>query len=606
MDGYFLRDEEIIGAGSENYKPFDLGDWKVSPTTDFPLEPPEFNFTTENLIDRVVKEESNFGDSESWFCVLNPKESWSETKTKSLAEGYLNEQVVPDQNQTMDIVDRKNKSVSVEQIPSEFAENMEDSYTKINKCSETEHTTNDIIGNRPDENLSKESSIDSLMFIVDHKEQVRSEQGRFEIPPANVLFTSDSICKEKSIEKEAKSNIRREIPKDLIEETIQESSGLVCKKENPKTRSSTQSTSGYVGPVLKTNHEIRLVEQNIKQKNNEINSNENEILKIRTKLIKLLTTDKIPKCTMVKYKFESNKLPSFAETFCPDFFEERERHDRDIELPEVLLSHIEDLKERDKEMFTILPESDSEGESGELTQDDKLGQHKEPDSSEPCGSSDELKLNIKSEVMETETQILNNSCHKTQNGDTPSSMLAIDDELEKYLVSSIVLNETTHDNFSQLPDLSNNIISLLRCEGLNDENMESVYGNLFSKPELQVDGMRSCKQEQNTNIELAESSNNFERNVLDTTSPRQWQISQDNTNTLYGNIWCRNTATEGFAGNSRHFPNSMSHMKDPFINSKELKSILPAELMQTDIDPFKLNNLVPKVEVVDSSLNYGF
>ncbi|CAB4004057.1 Hypothetical predicted protein [Paramuricea clavata] len=625
MDGYFLQDEDIIGDNPGEYKSFDLVDWKVSPTTDFSLESPEFNFTPENLLDRVTKEDSTLGDSDSWFSVLNTKESWSQTKTKSLEEGYLNEQVVPDQGQRGDQLDQNTKSVPIEEIQSNFAETSKESFTKENNCSPIKISPNIIMDSALEGVRTPENSNNS-MFIVDHKEQVKSEQEHFEIPPANVSFSFNPLCEEKIAEK---NNIKEVISTESVNFADGESQSspvqatLVSEDDNQsKTQNSGHSTSESVQPAnVETNLTIKL-EQNITEHQNcKQNSKENEIFKIRKKIFKLLTITKIPKCTMVDYKFDSsNKLPSFAQTFCADLSEEQSRKSRDIELPEVL-QNVRDTKdeenENDEEMFIVLPESDSECESSDIEQDDRLDQNNESEtiSEESLDSKELPKIKFKLEVMEAESDTPNKT-QKTQYADTPSSILAIDDELEKYLVSSIVLNDTTQSDDSHLPDLSNNIGSILKSEGLSEEHsMESVYGNLFLKPELQVDGIRTCKQEQNTDLKLTETLNNYQGNLFNAAllgGERPWQehITQENIHTLYGNVWTRSVPSEGYLNqiSSRHLTNNMFHMGDPFMNNADFKTMagLPDEIMQTDIDPFKFTNLVPKVEVMDSSLNYGF
>ena len=623
MDGYFLRDEDIIGDNPGEYKPFDLVDWKVSPTTDFSLASHELNFTTENLLDRVPKEDSTLDDSDSWFSVFNTKESWSETKTKSSQEGYLNEQVVPDQSHGVHRLDEKTKSVPIQEIQSNFGETSKDSTE--NNCSPTKISNNETMDNALESVIKSENS-NNLMFIVDHKEQVQSEQERFEMPPATVLFNFiDPLSEVKNVEKIIEDNVN-EIPTESVKVTTELNLSspvqvsLAREEDNQlKIQNSKRSPSESLQPAtVDRNLKIKLEKDKSEEQSCQKTSKENEIFKIRKKIFKLITATKVPKCMMVDYKFDcSNQLPSFAETFCPDLSEEQDRKPRDIELPEVL-QNVEDTREKDEEMSIALPESDSECDSGEsdIEQDDGLDQNHMSESINQESLDTKESPKIKSEVMETESETTNKT-QKMQNADTPSSMLAIDDELEKYLVSSIMLNDTTQNSDPHLPDLSNNIGLILKSEGLSEEHsIESVYGSLFSKSELQVDGIRTCKQEQNTDIKVTETLSNYQGNLFNTAAllggERAWHEhnAQENMNTLYGNVWTRSVPSEGYVNQmgSRHFTNNMFHMGDPFMNNTDLKTMagLPVEIMQTDIDPFKFTTLVPKVEVLDSSLNYGF
>ena len=620
MDGYFLRDEDIIGDNPGEYKTFDLVDWKVSPTTDFSLESADLNFTTENLLDRVAGEDDTLADS--WLSVLNTKESWSETKTKSLQEGYLNEQVVPDQGQGEDQLNQETKSVPTQEIQSNFNEISTDSLKKGNTFNSI-HISNNLIMDNALKRATTPENLNNSMLIVDHKEQVKSEQEGLELPPANIFFTFNAICEQKNVEKTTKNNINEVTSTEAVKCSIGESlsnsaqATLVSEEDNNfKIQSSEESTSESAQPAsCKTNIELKLKIKETEQQGKEQNSKESEIFIIRKRILNLLTTTKIQKCMMVNYKFDSNnELPSFAETFCPNLPEEQSRRPSEIELPEVL-KITEDNGDR---MFIVLPDTDSESQSSDIEQDDDdLDKNDKPElksvQSTSLSSEDTPKIKIESEVMETETEIPN----KAQKVDTPSSLLAIDDELEKYLVSSIMLNGTSQNSTSQLPDLSNNIGSLLTTEEMSEEpSMELVYGNLFSKSESPVHGKRTCKQEESSGLKMTESINNCQGNLLNTAlmgSEKPWQDhdSQNNVNTLYSNVWTRSAPNEGYVNqvSSRHFTvNDALHVNDPFMSNTNFKSMpaLPAEIMQTDLDPFKFNNLVPKVEVVDSSLNYGF
>ena len=612
MDGYFLRDDDIIGDDPTDYKPFDLVDWKVSPTTDFSFEAPELNFPTENLLDRASKGDNTLEDSDSWISVLNTKEpSWAETKTKLVEEGYLNEQVVPDQGQELHQLDHKTKSLQIQEIQSNFSEISKDSFTKENHYSPIQISTNEGMDNGLERALTPEN-LSKSMFIVEHKEQVKSEEEAFEIPPAKVLFSFNYDCKEKSVEKTTKTSIQEELPtellKDIVGETLSSSTdGMLIRKVNNQLNTQNSELCGILQSAkLETNIEIKSEENQLERSNCEQNANENKIFKVREKILKLLNTTKIPKCTMVDYKFDSSeKLPSFVETFCPDLSREKSNKPREIELPCILTNE----EDKDEEIFITLPDSDSEIESSDTEQSAGPDQISE-ESQRPKESNESPKVKIKTEVMQEESEISNKG-----HADTPSSMLVIDDEWEKYLVSSIMLNDTTQNSSSQLPDLSNNIGSILTTEGLSEENsMESVYGNLFSKPGLQTEKVENRNEEQNMDLKLAETLD-FRANILNSAlleGEKTWQahVTQDNANTLYGNIWTRSTANEGYANqiNSRPFTNDVFDVSDPFMNSTDFKATagLPAEIMETDIDPFKFSSLVPKVEVVDSSLNYSF
>ena len=613
MDGYFLRDEDIIGDNPGEYKTFDLVDWKVSPTTDFSLESAGLNFATENLLDRVTRENDTL--TESWLSVLNTKESWSETKTKSLHKRYLNEQVVPDQCQGEDQLNQKTKTVPVQEIQNNLTEVSSDSFQKGNNLNSIH-----ISGSSMMDNVLKGATVpensNNSMFIVDHKEQVISEQERLELPPANSLFTFNAICEQQNVEKITKDNINVVIPTETIKSNVGESlsnsaqATFVCEKDNQlKIQNSKESTSESDQPEsYRTNIELGLGKKDIEEQNDGQSSEENEIsLRIRKRISKLLTIAKIPKCMMVDYKFDSsNELPSFAETFCPNLPEEQSRRPSEIELPEVL-KNVEDAEDR---TFIVLPDIDSAGASSNIEQDDDLDKCDEPESrsveSTSSDPKDIPKIKVESEVMEAEPEAL----HKAQKIDTPSSMLAIDDEFEKYLVSSIMLNGTSQNDSAQLPDLSNNIGSLLTSDGISeDQTMELVYGNLFSKSESPLHGVKTCKQEQSTGLKMTEAMNNYQANLLNAAllcNEKPWQehSSQNNMNILYGNVWTRSEDCV----NSRYLTNNTLQMNDPFMSNTAFKTTntLPAEIMQTDSDPFKFTNLVPKVEVVDSSLNYGF
>lgn len=618
MDGYFLRDEDIIGNNPGEYKTFDLVDWKVSPTTDFSLESADLNFTTENLLDRVTREDDTL--AESWLSVLNTKESWSETKTKSLQGGYLNEQVVPDQGQGEDQLNQETKSVPIQEIQSNFTEVSTDSFKKGNNFNPI-HISNNLIMDNALKGATTPDNSNNSMFIVDHKEQVKSEQEPLE-PPANIFFTFNAICGQKNVEKITKTNINEVIPTEAVECSVGEKqsdsaqASLVSEEDNQlKIQNSEQCTSESAQPAsFKANGQLKLEKKETEQQKDEQNSKEKEIFGIRKRILKLLTTAKIPKCMMVNYKFDSNnELPSFAEAFCPNLPQEQTRRPREIELPEVLKI----IDDNDDSVFIVLPDTDSESQPSDIEQDDDFDKNDKPElkgvESTSSDSKDIPKIKIESEVMETETEIAN----KVQKVDTPSSMLAIDDELEKYLVSSIMLNDTSQNSSSQLPDLSNNIGSLLTSEGMSEEqSMELVYGNLFSKSESPVHGIKTCKQEESTDVKITESMNNCQGNLLSSAllgSEKPWQDhnSQNNMNKLYSNVWTRSVPNEGYVNqvSSRHFTsNDTLHMNDPFMSNANFKSMptLPAEIMQTDLDPFKFTNVVPKVEVVDSSLNYGF
>lgn len=607
MDGYFLRDEDIIGDNPGEYKTFDLVDWKVSPTTDFSLETAELNFTTENLLDRVTREDDTL--AESWLSVLNTKESWSETKTKSLHKRYLNEQVVPDQCQGEDQLNQKTKTVAVQEIENNLTEVSSDSFKKGNNLNSIHISSSSTMDNVLKGATVPENSNNS-MFIVDHKEQVISEQERLELPPANSLFTFNAICEQQNVEKITKDNINVVIPTEGIKCTVGESlsnsaqATFVSEKDNQlKIQNSKESTSESAEPKsYRTNIELRLEKKEIEEQNDGQNSKEKEIFRIRKRISKLLTIAKIPKCMMVNYKFNStNELPSFAETFCPNLPEEQSRRPSEIELPEVL-KNVEDADDR---TFIVLPDIDSEGASSNIEQDDDLNKYDESESKSAESTSSDPK-DIPKIKVEAEPEVL----HKAQKIDTPSSMLAIDDEFEKYLVSSIMLNGTSQNNSAQLPDLSNNIGSLLTSDGISEEQtMELVYGNLFSKSESPLHGVKTCKQEQSTGSKMTEAMNNYQANLLNAAllcNEKPWQEhnSQNNMNILYGNVWTRSEDCV----NSRYLTNNTLQMNDPFMSNTAFKTTnaLPVEIMQTDSDPFKFTNLVPKVEVVDSSLNYGF
>lgn len=607
MDGYFLRDEDIIGDNPGEYKTFDLVDWKVSPTTDFSLETAELNFTTENLLDRVTREDDTL--AESWLSVLNTKESWSETKTKSLHKRYLNEQVVPDQCQGEDQLNQKTKTVAVQEIENNLTEVSSDSFKKGNNLNSIHISSSSTMDNVLKGATVPENSNNS-MFIVDHKEQVISEQERLELPPANSLFTFNAICEQQNVEKITKDNINVVIPTEGIKCTVGDSlsnsaqATFVSEKDNQlKIQNSKESTSESAEPKsYRTNIELRLEKKEIEEQNDGQNSKENEIFRIRKRISKLLTIAKIPKCMMVNYKFNStNELPSFAETFCPNLPEEQSRRPSEIELPEVL-KNVEDADDR---TFIVLPDIYSEGASSNIEQDDDLNKYDESESKSAESTSSDPK-DIPKIKVEAEPEVL----HKAQKIDTPSSMLAIDDEFEKYLVSSIMLNGTSQNNSAQLPDLSNNIGSLLTSDGISEEQtMELVYGNLFSKCESPLHGVKTCKQEQSTGSKMTEAMNNYQANLLNAAllcNEKPWQEhnSQNNMNILYGNVWTRSEDCV----NSRYLTNNTLQMNDPFMSNTAFKTTnaLPVEIMQTDSDPFKFTNLVPKVEVVDSSLNYGF
>ena len=615
MDGYFFGDEDIIGNNLGEYKPFDLVDWKVSPTTDFSLESPELNFTTENLLDRVPKQDNTLEDPDSWLSVLNTKESWSETKTKSAQEGYLNEQVVPDECQTVYQLNHKTNAVPIQETQSNLAELSKDLSTNENNCVLTK-ISNDVIMNNELEGVGTPGNHNNLMFIVNHKEQVKCEQEHFKIPPANILFTFNSLCKEKNVEKIAENCIN-EIPTESV--TVSSGQGLsssaqaihISEKESQlKIQSSECSSSESFQPAnVEKTLKIKLIGNNFGQQRGKQTLEETDILKIRKGVYKLLTLNEIPKCIMVDYEFNCNdKLPSFAETFCPNLSEGQIQIPGDVELPDVL-QNLDEKGDKDEEMSIVLPDSDSECESSEpdIEQDD--GSETEFTCQE-SSHADELSK-IKSEVMDAESETFDNT-QKVQKVETPSSMLAIDDELEKYLVSSIVLNDTTESNDSHLPDLSNNIGLILKSEGLNEEHcMESVYGSLFLKPELQVDGIRTCKEEQNTDLNVSETLGNYQGDLFNASllgSERAWQEQNIQDNPLHGNLWTNSAPGYVNQIGSRHFTNNIFRMGDPFMNNTDLKTMagLPVEIMQTDTDPFKFTTLVPKVEVLDSSLNYGF
>ena len=620
MDGYFLRDEDIIGENPGEYRPFDLVDWKVSPTTDFSLESPELNFTAENLLDRVPKHDSTLEDTDSWLSVLNTKESWSETKTKLSQEGYLNEQVVPDQCHGVHQLDHKANSVAIQEIQRNFAEISKDSCTKESNCSPN-RISDDVTMDNALEGDETPQNPNNSVLIVDHKEQVKCEQERFEIPPANILFNFNPLTEEKNVENIAKNRASEE-PTDSVKvasvsslsDTVQtidvsEANGQL------EIQNSERSNSEFVQPANVEKTKIKLQENSFAQQRSKQTREGNEIRKIRKEGFKLLTATKIPKCMMVDYKFDrSNKLPSFAETFCPDLSEKRRKTPRDIELPDVLQS-ADERSDKDEEMSIFIPESDSEYECSEpdVEEDERPSELTSQDSS----GSDALPK-IKSEVMDSESETSNKTqILKTEYVDTPSSMLAIDDELENFLVSSIVFNGTTQRSVSHLPDLSNNIGLIFKSEGLNEEHcIEPDYGNLFAKPELPDDSVKTCKQEQNTNVNVNTSYttlNNYQGDLFNTAllgSERSWHEhnAPENMNPFYGSLLTNSTPSYVNHIGSRHFTNNIFRMGDPFMNNADLKTMtsLPMEIMQTDIDPFKFTTLVPKVEVLDSSMNYGF
>ena len=609
MDGYLFRDEDIIGNNPGEYKPFDLVDWKVS------LESLELNFTTENLLARVQKQDNTLEDPDSWLSVWNTKESWSETKTKSTQEGYLNEQVVPDQCQTVYQLNHKTNGVPIQETQSNLAELSKHLNTEENNCDLTK-ISNDVIMNNELEGVGTAENHNNSMFIVNHKEQVKCEQEHFKIPPANILFTFNPLCKERNVENVAENRIN-EIPTESATITagpdLSSSSQAIevsekdseLKIQRSQCSASESLQPAYVEKTLK----IKLNKYNFGQQSGKHTLEETDILKIRKGVFKLLTVNEIPKCIMVDYKFHCNdKLPSFAETFCPNLSEGQIKTLGDVELPDVL-QNLDEKGDKDEEMSIVLPDSDSDCESSEPDIEQDEGLESELIYQESASAAYELPK-IKSEVLNTESETFNNT-QKTEKVETPSSMLAIDDELEKYLVSSIVLNDTTESNDSHLPDLSNNIGLILKSEGLNEEHcIESVYGSLFLKPELQVDGIRPCKEEQNTDLNVSETFGNYQGDLFDAAllgNERSWQEQNAQDNPLYGNLWTNSAPGYVNQIGSRHFSN-IFRMGDPFMNNTDLNTMagLPVEIMQTDTDHFKFTNLVPKVEVLDSSLNYGF
>ena len=614
MDGYFFGHEDIIANNPGEYKPFDLVDWKVSPTTDFSLESPELNFTTENLLDRVQKQDDRLEDPDSWLSVLNTKESWSETKTKSAQEGYLNEQVVPDECQTVYQLNHKTNGVPIQETQSNLAELSKDLRTKENNC-DLAKISNEVRMNNELEGVGTPENHNNSMFIVNHKEQVKCEQEHFKIPPANILFTFNPLCEEKNVGKIVENRIN-EIRTESV--TVTSSPGLSIstqavllseQESRLKIQSNECSSSESLQPAnVEKTLKIRSDENNLGQQSGKQTLEETDILKIRKGVFKLLTVNEIPKCIMVDYKFNFNdKLPSFAETFCPNLSEGQIKTLGDVELPDVL-QNLDEKGDKEEEMSIVLPDSDSECESSEPDMEQDEGSETELICHESSGA-DELPK-IKSEVMDTESGTFNNT-QKTEKVDTPSSMLAIDDELEKYLVSSIVLNDSTESNDSHLPDLSNNIGLILKSEGLNEEHcIESVYGSLFLKPELPV-GIRTCKEEQDTDLNVSETLGNYQGDLFNASllgSERSWQEQNAHAIPLYGNLWTNSAPGYVNQIGSRHYTNNIFRIGDPFMNNTDLKTMagLPVEITQTDTDPFKFTALLPKVEVLDSSLNYGF
>lgn len=593
MEGYCLRDDNFICENSGEYKPFDLINWKVSPATDLLLHSPDFQFSDENLPSHVKKE----GKSYSLTSVLNTKDSWSKTKAQSAEEIYLNEQVVPDQHQG---ANHKIKRSLVDKIQNDIGKISSSIYcTKETKCIPKEDSIYIKMDQSALKGLNIPKNLSNSMFVIDNKEQVKREKDLETLPAKDLTFNLNHICNAKENVGEVKEN-------NTSQENIPRTFALwndLCSSEDTelsndethqvKKQYNERSPNEFVQPAnFETDSKIKLEKNDIREHYHCKGMLEkNNILKMREKILKILKVKQLPRCKMVEYTFDSSqRLPSFGETFCPDLSKNRcPTLRKDIELPEVLQNVEETITDY---TLTLLPDSDSE------SSDIEECQHTIPEQiSEQIEELPETK--IKTEPMEsgsgTETKI--------ENADTTSSTLAIDDELEKYLVSSIMLNDYSESNESHLPDLSHNIGSIFKSDGLNEETtMESVYHNLFSKAD---NGLQISSQEQNTNLNLLNET------LLG--NERDWpsRITQANMHTLYRNVYsgANDTFTSNQASSSKDLTNNMFYMSDPFINNAaDFKAIdgLPDEIMHTDMDPFKFTNLVPKVEVVDSSLNYGF
>lgn len=648
MDKLFPLDDDIIGSEeSDAYKSFQLVDqWRVSPpnTGHFSLTSPELTFpaSTDYLekmnvpceiekdnieVKQEVKEEVT--SPVHWLSVLANKQHcpWKENVDNSFEERYLTEQVVPDQVSAMDFADKKDdvletrhEAETFEFSKSQSAENVfidlkNPSMNAVNSSLET-----GVIS----ENLS------NSQFSPDHKEQVKgSGENGFVLAPVVDMFTYDTLCKNEHLEQAAQNNEISDFGKLKIEEKLSNGSKQTIEQEQSPSNgeledihlvtSNNSSDSSRPEEIINyANLEVKL-EREEKQLciTKDLSQNPSGSDKVYKKLMKFLIPKRIPKCMMVEYEFDSNeKLPSFKDIFCPEHLNAAERPN--IELPDVLKSEETDNNDDEEDNYIVLSDTDSEHECMDVENNET-----EPVALNEIDSS--LLDNVKSVELQTvapnDGHELTSEFHsKAQSKDLhnvhepTSNILTLDDELENFLVSNMVLAGDQNGGSAQLPDLSDNLGCILRNDN-EDNPLDSIYRNLFPRNgyPVEADSMwyKTPRGDQSKlQLQGYDGYGSFVNPTgLLCSGERTWQehINRENLNAVYGNVWTRNATTEAYLHQlgARHFTNNrIFHATEPFLHG--VSKPVPSDAIQTEIDGFKFSHSAARVEVVDSSLNYEF
>lgn len=671
MDGLFLSGEDIIGtANSDTYKSFNLDDeWGVSPvSTQFSLRSPELNFTDQNFLEKVasdegkeitvkqeVKEERCSSPADHWFSVLENKQIWKENARNSFDERYLSaEQVVPDQVNGMESSMYQKR----EALQTRNRGACELGFPKVISPEKIFTESASISSNRIHDDSSQSALISEnsnpQIFTSNNKEQVNGYQHEASSEvPADDLFTF-TVCHNQCFDQVVKRELQKETsetnrPFDVVEELSNTASQemldvqgktseqLRCndKLENgnhyiPQNNSDDCSKRDTYGDAVDMTFDEKHCVEN--------GACETELLKIRKKIIKILTPKRIPKCTMVAYSFHaSERLPCFSEVFGPLVSEEQD-FVGELALPKVLTWEEKYMKEKDTYIF--LSDDDSESDSVDTEQKSLY----EPSVKNEMKSDDTLQVDVVPEKIEMVThnnanQLSSDFDHKTsidevEPMDTNPNMLTLDDELESFLVSNMVITGDQCGDNSQLPDLSENLGCILRNDNLHEETpLESVYRNMFSRAGVSIPGGEDhnwsrLERPADDTIRLQDTTDgygnffNAAALLCSSTERAGWQfadglkqqhMNHGNTNAIYGNIWPRN-ATNGTQLNhmgGRHLTNDrIFHTAtgpEPYMHgvSKNVLS-LPSNVIRTNNSNFEFGSTAARVEVVDSSLNYDF
>lgn len=448
MDRYLFPFEDI-GNGDL----FQLPECKITP--DFCLQSPELCFPTEIFKNNFEKKTQS--DDFNWISFLNEEGKWREDI--SLKD---HEQVVPTHGKyninNAGILRNHNDVFNDDNLIAKTQTQSEIS-TYFNTQGNIEHLS------------SKKSN--KPLFIVDNKalQVTNKEEKSIQIPPANMttLFDFNFSNANKCFNKNARLNDYKE---KLGSENIssQNINQVKCIHE------ASVKEKAFYGEVNESGFQTK--------------AGKNKMFKLRKKILKLLDKTRIPRCIKVDYIFASNeKLPSFAETFCPNFNEAIKQEQMD--LPEVLTN----IDNSENDVYI----SDYETDCSE----DETGQKERYFEEEMACDEMEDKIQNRSDVdgkcdirKNTETDFsvnIKNKMVDTDDIETSSKLLTMDVELQEYF-SNVILQDPSGHN--QLSDLYSNTHSASGYENFRGHSAEEYQNMEYAGNDIE-DNKFTVKSEQN-------------------------------------------------------------------------------------------------------------